>query len=87
MSHRRDSDRPRTDKKKISTVMDPALYRRIKLESARSDRQISDLIGEAVAEYLTHTGTASVVDETWGVLQLERERVDELMEDDGLFDA
>lgn len=76
-----------SDKKKISTVIDPGLYRRIKLESARSDRQISDLIGEAVAEYLTHTGTTSVVDETWGALEIERERVDELMEDDGLFDA
>ncbi len=78
-------------KKKISTLMDPTLYRRVKLESVRRDRQISDLIGEAVAEYLDRStaplGSGSVVERTWGSLAIDRQRVDELMEEDGLLDA
>jgi hypothetical protein len=80
-----------SDKKKVSTQMEPGLYRRVKLESARRGEQISDMIGEAVAQYLDRSapplGAASVVEETWGALALDRRRVDELMEDDGLFDA
>lgn len=80
-----------SDKKKISTQMEPGLYRRVKLESARRGAQISDMIGEAVAQYLDRSapplGAASVVDETWAALGLDRRRVEELMEDDGLFDA
>lgn len=78
-------------KKKISTLMDPALYRRVKLESVRRERQISDLIGEAVAEYLDRStaplGSGSVVERTWGSLAMDRQRVDELMDEDGLLDA
>lgn len=78
-------------KKKISTLMEPGLYRRVKLESARRGEQISDMIGEAVSEYLERRaaplGGASVVDETWGALAMDRERLDEMMDEDGLFDA
>ncbi len=33
-------------------MIEPGLYRRVKLEAARSDRQISQIVGDALEAYL-----------------------------------
>ena len=35
-------------RQKISTLIDPGLYRRVKLEAVKTNRQISEIVGEAL---------------------------------------
>ncbi len=79
-------------RRKISTLVDEHLFRRAKLESVRQRKQISTIFGEALEQYLLETGnrraTTGVVAGSWGVLKLERRRVDRLLtQEGGLFDA
>ena len=79
-------------RRKISTVMDDHLFRRAKLESVRRRKPVSEMLGEALERYLADTGgrvaTMAVVAETWGVLRVDRRKLDRLLEDgSGLFDA
>ena len=79
-------------RRKVSTVLDDHLFRRAKLESIRRRKQVSEILGEALERYLAETGnhgaTTGVVAETWGVLKLDRRRVDRLLNDEGgLLDA
>lgn len=80
------------EKKKVSTILDPTLYRRAKLEAARRDRPVSDLIAEALTQYLagdgsTPSGAAGVAARSFGALALPRERVRAILEEeDGLLD-
>ena len=79
-------------KQKISTLLDPALFRRVKLESVIQGRQINEILGEALEFYLRERGStgtvSSVVAGSWGALRLDVDRVKSILEDeDGLFDA
>lgn len=78
-------------RQKMSTLIDPGLYRRVKVESARRNKQISEIVGEALEEYLASSrrGTSSgVVDATWRSIELEPARVRELLEEDeGLLET
>lgn len=75
---------------KVSTVLDEHLFRRAKLESVRRRKPLSDLVGEALERYLTETGnpsaTTGVAAQSWGVLRVEKQVLDALLEEDGVFD-
>lgn len=78
-------------RQKISTVVDVALYRRTKLEAARSGLQIADVIEAALREHLGPGGpkeaSDSVVEATWGSIPASRHVVDQILtEEEGLFD-
>ena len=70
-------------KKKISTILDETLVRRTKIEALRQDKQIGEVIGEALESYLAEKGSprgpGGIVASSWGVLSLDRERVDEIL--------
>jgi hypothetical protein len=75
---------------KVSTVLDSALYRRVKLAAVREGRPVSELIAEALSAYVESGSPvgAGVVASTWGTLPVERELVARsLVEEDGLLDA
>lgn len=79
-------------RRKVSTLLDDHLFRRAKLESLRQGKQVSEILGEALARYLGERGgktaTTGVVAETWAVLKLDRRKLDRLLADEGgLFDA
>ena len=79
-------------KKKVSTLVDEALYRRVRLESARRGRQINEIMGAALERYLDDegvpTGDGGVVAQSWGALAVDPRVVHGVMEEeDGLFDA
>jgi hypothetical protein len=73
-------------RRKVGTVLDEALFRRARLESARQGRTISEILAEALEGYLEREGrhgTSSVVADTWAVLSLDRARVKEILADGG----
>ena len=79
-------------RQKVSTLLDEHLFRRVKLESVRQGKQVSEILGTALERYLAETGgrlaTTGVAAGTWGVLKLDRRKVDRLMADeDGWLDA
>jgi hypothetical protein len=79
-------------RQKISTLIDPGLYRRVKLESVRMNKQISEIVGEALERYLREKGRSpigsGVVAESWGVLKLSKEEVSRILtEEAGLLEA
>jgi len=46
-------------KKKIGTVIDETIYRRLRVHAAQRGRSVSDVIEESIAAYLsTHEGSA-----------------------------
>jgi hypothetical protein len=79
-------------RQKISTLIDPALYRRVKLEAVKANKQISEIVGEALERYLDREGRRShgtgVVQESWGALRLPPRQVERILEEeDSLYDA
>jgi len=69
-------------RRKVGTVLDEALYRRVLLESARQARPISEILAEALEDYLQRQGRhdePGVVADTWAVLSLERARVKQIL--------
>jgi hypothetical protein len=77
---------------KVSTILDEHLFRRAKLESVRRRKALSEILGEALERYLNETGrpssSSSVVAESWGVLSVEKQVLDEVLADEaGLFDS
>ncbi len=69
-------------RRKVGTVLDEALFRRARLESARQGRTISEILAEALEGYLEQEGrhgTSGVVADTWAVLSLDRARVKEIL--------
>jgi len=80
-------------KQKFSTVLDRGLFRRLKLESARQGKQISELVSEALESSLRPSKgipreTGRVVDATWGSISVDRETLKELMgEGESLLDS
>ena len=79
-------------RRKVSTLLDEHLFRRAKLESVRQRKQVSEILGHALERYLAETSgrlaTTGVAAETWGMLKLDRRKVDRLMADeDGRLDT
>jgi stalled ribosome alternative rescue factor ArfA len=79
-------------RRKVSTLLDEALFRRVKLESARQGKQISEIVGEALEFYLAGKGSrqraASVVAETWGSLPLDKDEARRVLtEEESFLDA
>jgi hypothetical protein len=76
-------------RRKISTVMDEHLFRRAKLESIRRRKQLSEILGEALERYLANSGspaaTTGAVADTWGLVKLDRRKVDRLVAEAGSF--
>ena len=69
-------------RRKVGTVLEEALYRRVLLESARQARAISEILAEALEDYLERQGRhdeAGVVADTWAVLSLDRTRVKQIL--------
>lgn len=69
---------------KVSTLVDPVLFRRAKLEAARQNKQISEIVGEALELYLRKRGAHHLgkVAESWGALQVDRKKLKKLMEEE-----
>jgi hypothetical protein len=79
-------------RKKISTLLDEALFRRAKLEAIRQGKQFSEVVGQALEVYLNEKskipGAQSAVGESWGALKAKPNVVRRVLEEeDGLFDA
>jgi len=79
-------------RRKFSTLLDEHLYDRARLEARRQGKQIADVVGEALTEYLDERsallGPAEVVAGSWGALRLPREGVRQLLEEEeGLLDG
>jgi hypothetical protein len=79
-------------RKKVSTLIDESLFRRVKLEAVRSGKQISGVVGEALEQYLGEKGdrqtTSGYVTESWGALYLPEAQVREILEEeDDLLDS
>jgi hypothetical protein len=79
-------------RKKVSTLLEQNLYLGAKLEAARQGRQISEIIGEALTEYLrgrnVALGAGGAVASSWGALKADPSTVRAVLEEeDGLFDA
>ena len=69
-------------RRKVGTVLDEALFRRARVESARQGRTISEVLAEALEGYLERQGRhgpSGVVADTWSVLSLERARVKKIL--------
>lgn len=75
-------------RKKVSTLLDEALYRRAKLEAAMRGKQISEIVGEALEKYLAEANlpgrALGVVEDTWGSVSLPLRAIEEIMEEEGL---
>lgn len=79
-------------RQKISTVLEASLYRQVKLEAARSGKQVAEVIEGALRDHLGaggHEGQlGSVVAETWASLPCDRRLVQRVLsEEEGLLDA
>jgi hypothetical protein len=78
-------------RRKVSTILDDALFRRAKLESVRQGKKINQIVAEALEAYLDKGGrhaSAGVVAESWGSVGLDKKRVRKLLlDEDGLLDA
>ncbi len=79
-------------KQKVSTLLDSTLFRRVKLESVVQNKQINEIMGEALELYLRERGSAgaagSVVADSWGALRLDRDQIKSILEEEnGFFDA
>ena len=77
--------------RKVSTVLDEALFSRAKLESARQNRPLSEIFEAALEQYLggrrPDDGSSAVAD-SWGALPLDAESLRRLLEEeDGWLDA
>ena len=78
-------------RQKISTLLEPALFRQLKLEAARRNKQISEILSEALERYFQQKGRgrrSEVVAETWAALPLNPQQVKRIIEEEeGLFDS
>lgn len=79
-------------KQKVSTLMDSALYQRVKLQSVVQNKQINEVVGEALELYLRERGAppgiGGAVAASWGALPLDRDLVQAIVKDeDGLLEA
>jgi predicted transcriptional regulator len=68
-------------KKKIGTVLDEELYRALKLYAASQNKPISEVIEEALSQYLRRE-KRGVVEETYGTIKIDQEVLEEILEED-----
>ena len=70
-------------RKKVSTLLDPVLFRRAKTEAARQNRQISEIVAEALETYLRKEGShLGKVDESWAALPVDPKQLKKVMEEE-----
>jgi hypothetical protein len=80
-------------RQKISTIVERSLFQRARLLAVRRNMQISEVIAEALGDYLDRAGeprgAGSVVARTWGSMAVQPHvHVTALLEDqDGYLDA
>ena len=76
-------------RRKVSTLLEENLYRRVKVESSRQGKQISALIGEALELYLKQNNISerglNVVSESWAILKMPESRVKRILVEEGDF--
>lgn len=74
-------------RRKLSTILDENLVRRAKLEAVRQEKQLNELIAEALEAYLTRNGApqgvGGVVNATFGAISLPSATVTEILRDEG----
>ncbi len=68
-------------KKKIGTVLDQELYKALKVYAATQNKPISEVIEEALSQYLRRE-KPSVVDESFGSMKIHSEVLEEILEED-----
>ena len=77
--------------RKISTVVDDHLFRRVKLEAVRQSRQIREVVGDALEQYLSggreRRETNGVAAQSWGALKLDRRQVERVLAESDVLDA
>lgn len=70
-------------RRKVSTVLDEHLFRRTKLEALKQNKHVSEIISEALEQYLVRNGNrpakGSVVAEGWGALKIDKRTLARLM--------
>ena len=69
----------------MSTLLDAALFRRVKLEAARRNKQISEIVAEALEQYFEKGGTrggSDVVAGSWAALPLDARNVKRILEEE-----
>jgi metal-responsive CopG/Arc/MetJ family transcriptional regulator len=81
-----------TMRRKVSTLLPESLYRRVKVESIRQGKQISEILGEALESYLDEKknppGIGGAVAGSWAALRVNRKTLSRLLdEEEGLLDA
>lgn len=78
-------------RRKVSTLLEESLFRRAKLESVRQGKQISQILGDALQDYLNQRNPSSqglnIVEETWGVLRIGKKRLKKIMIEEDFLDA
>ncbi len=79
-------------RKKVSTLLDEGLFRRAKLESAVQGKQLSEIIGEALSEYLEQRAGSGlqgrgVVAETWATMKLAPSKLRTIMAEEDWIDS
>ncbi|MCR4392234.1 MAG: hypothetical protein NUV94_05540 [Candidatus Acetothermia bacterium] len=75
-------------RKKVGTVIDEELLRQAKLVAARDNLRLSQLIEDALRQYLQRKGPAAQVDRSRGALRAPPELVRTVMEEEeGFLDA
>jgi hypothetical protein len=77
-------------RRKVSILLDDALYRRATLEAVRQGRLVSELLADALAVYLAEReahSSAGVVAKTWGSIRVDVTSVRQILEEDDCLDA
>ena len=78
-------------RRKVSTLLDEALYRRAKLEAAIRGKQVSEILGEALEKYLDEQGVPGrglgVVAETWNSIGLPLAALEDIMAEEDWIDS
>jgi hypothetical protein len=66
-------------RRKVSLLIDEALFRRASLEAARQEKQLSEVLAEALERYLEGSERpqehGGIVSQTWGVLRMPRKKL------------
>ena len=79
-------------RRKVTISLGETLFRRVKLESVRRGKQISEIVGEALELYLREMGNrhdpVGIVARSWGVLPMDKEEVRRILtEEESFLDA
>ena len=72
-------------KKKIGTALDEELIKSLKVWAAKEEKTISQVIEEALTDYLRRQRSHSVVERTYGGMKASPETVRAIMEEEEDF--